>query len=259
MSAALPSGRTGYRTLPEYEMDLKKLVEAHPGLVRPVVLGTSVEGRTIAGVEIAEDVARTDDGRPVHVQMGLHHVREWPSGEVVTEFALDLANGAASDAGIAGLLRRTRTFLFPVINPDGLVVVAGGRRPTTPADDDARHGRAEPGGQRRLPPQELRRRSRGGPGAAVCDEERRRPQPQLRRLLGRPGRGDSWSGQTFRGPAPFSEPEAQAVHAWSSAHQVMVLNSNHTFARDFLYQPGFNGKDEPGSRGTDASFRTRRR
>ena len=24
----------------------------------------------------------------------------------------------------------------------------------------------------------------------------------------------------------------------------MVINSNHTFARNFLYQPGFNGKDE---------------
>ena len=50
----------------------------------------SLEGRPIEGVEIATDVARTDDGRPVYLQMGAHHAREWPSAELPMEFAVDL-------------------------------------------------------------------------------------------------------------------------------------------------------------------------
>src|SRR4051812_25540680 len=56
-SGPLPSGRTGYRTLDDYEHDMDALVAAHPGLVRKVTLpGTSVLGRPIHGVEIAAGV-----------------------------------------------------------------------------------------------------------------------------------------------------------------------------------------------------------
>lgn len=244
---ALPSGRTAYRTLPDYEMDMKALADAHPGLVRPVILPRkSVEGRTIAGLEIAENVGRSDDGRPVHVQMGLHHVREWPSGEVVAEFAIDLVNGYGKDAEITSQLQRVRTFLFPVINPDGLVASQAAGAQTTPSDDNSNAtlalAAAGSGPYRR-------KNCAPAPGEEQLPCAMRSGVDLNRNygaFWGGPGSDSSWSSQTFRGVRPFSEPEAQAVHEWSSAHQVMVVNSNHTFARDFLYQPGFNAKDEPG-------------
>jgi hypothetical protein len=52
--------------------------------------------------------------------MGLHHAREWPSGEHAMEFAVDLVkNYTSGNARITGLLKQTRVLIVPVINPDG--------------------------------------------------------------------------------------------------------------------------------------------
>ncbi|MCW2992175.1 MAG: cpt [Solirubrobacterales bacterium] len=259
LPSKLPSGRATYRHLVDYQNDLKKLVEEHPGMVRPVVLpGKSVEGRTIEGIELATNLNRTDDGRPTHVELGLHHVREWPSGEVAIEYAFTLADGAGKDARVDGLLRDSRTFVMPVINPDGLEAtqMAGD---SIPVYDD--------NGYTSLPLAAIgagpyRRKNceptQAGTEALPCvfkdgiDLNR-----NYGAFWGGPGSGASPgpTGQTYRGPSPFSEPETEAVHRWSSAHQVMVINSNHTYAGDFLYQPGFNAVDEPGlKKGTKVPY-----
>ena len=253
--SGLPSGRRSYRHLVDYENDLKALVEGHPGLARAVVLPKlSVEGRTLEGVEMARNVNATDDGRPTHVEMGLHHVREWPSGEVTIEFGMLLAQGAGKDQRIDRLLDGERTFIFPVINPDGFEVtqMAGD---SIPVYDD--------NGYTSLPLAVVgagpyRRKNcantTGVPDQLPCAF---RDGVDLNRnygaFWGGPGSGadPGPDDQTYRGPNPYSEPETEAVHEWSSAHQVMVINSNHTYAGDFLYQPGFDRADEPGlPRGT---------
>ena len=103
--------------------------------VHESVIGTTFEGRPIEGVEIAAGVNREHDGRPVYLNMGVHHAREWPSGELPMEFALDLVAGYGSDARITSLLRRVRVFVFPVINVDGFL--ASRSHGTSPADDNA--------------------------------------------------------------------------------------------------------------------------
>ncbi len=264
--SGLPSGRRSYRHLADYQQDLKDLVAAHPTAVRPLVLPhKSVEGRTVEGVEIATDVARTDDGRPTVFELGLHHVREWSSGEMTMEHALDLfkATSPADGARKKAILDGVRTFAIPVVNPDGLEAtqVAGDYMPA----DDAN---AE------LPPETPGLGGGGygagtGPAVAGAGSYRRKncandpasgvpttapcalqSGVDLNRnyaaFWGGPGESSSFDSQTFRGPSPFSEPETQNVHELSSAHQVMVVNSNHNYAGDVLFQPGFNGADEPG-------------
>ena len=248
--SGLPSGRRSYRHLVDYENDLKALVEQHPDMVRPVVLPkTSVEGRALEGVEIANDVNAADDGRPTHVELGLHHVREWPSGEVTIEYGMQLVKDAGKDPRVDALLDGERTFVIPVINPDGLEVtqMAGD---SIPVYDD--------NGYTSLPLAVVgagpyRRKNcantTGVPDQLPCAF---RDGVDLNRnygaFWGGPGSGadPGPDDQTYRGPTPFSEPETQAFHEWSSAHQVMVINSNHTYAGDFLFQPGFSRADEPG-------------
>lgn len=114
---------------------MKQLAESHPGLVRPVVIGTTYEGRPIEGIEIASQVDRRDDGRPAYLQMGLHHAREWPSGEFPMEFAHQLVNGyVGGSPRITSLLDSVRVFVLPVINVDGFI--ASRSFGTSPADDD---------------------------------------------------------------------------------------------------------------------------
>jgi Zinc carboxypeptidase len=83
----LPSGRTTYRRLFDYSEDMKALVRDNPGLVRPIALNnTTYEGRSVEGIEIASNVTARD-GRPVFLELGVHHAREWPSGEHAMEWA----------------------------------------------------------------------------------------------------------------------------------------------------------------------------
>ena len=51
--------------------------------------------------------------------MGVHHAREWPSGEHAMEFAFDLAMNYGKNQRITGLVDKVRTVVVPIVNPDG--------------------------------------------------------------------------------------------------------------------------------------------
>jgi hypothetical protein len=243
----LPSGRDTYRTLADYEADLQALAEANPGLVELIELNhPSVEGRTIYGVEIAEGVAATSDGRPTFLMMGLHHAREWPSGEHAMEFAIDLVENHGSDPRITGLLQRTRVVVVPVVNPDGfeqsrkwgdivdLRDVDDGGTITilgTPGNAYKRKNCRLPGD---LPavPGACESASPGAFGIGV----------DLNRNYGGgwggAGTSNDFVGPTYRGSGPFSEPETQAVRELISERHVTTLITNHTFSNLVLRPPG---------------------
>jgi hypothetical protein len=122
-ASPLPSGRDAYRRLADFENELKELAKANPGLVRPITLkNKTVEDRDVNGVEITTNVNDLGDGKPVFFNMGIHHAREWPSGEHAMEFAYDLVKNFGKDPRITGLVEKTRTIVVPVINPDGFNV-----------------------------------------------------------------------------------------------------------------------------------------
>ena len=51
--------------------------------------------------------------------MGVHHAREWPSGELAMEFATDLVKSYGRNDRITRLLNKARVIVVPVVNPDG--------------------------------------------------------------------------------------------------------------------------------------------
>ena len=183
-ASPLPSGRSSYRHLRDYDADLARLASAHPRLVRQLALSPpTLEGRTIRGVEISDRVAGAD-GKPVFLMLGIHHAREWPSGELSMEFAFDLAQRFGRDARITSLLKRARVVVIPVVNRDGFE--ASRESPNDPQDPAASTALGVPGigayrrkncraaggsGQRQAP-----RGLRGQPG--------RGPEPQLRPSTG---------------------------------------------------------------------------
>lgn len=223
--SALPTGREDYRDLAEYTSEIQQLVTSNPGLVRPLVLGTSIEGRQIEGIEIATDVNRSDDGRPVYLNMGLHHAREWPSGELPMEFAHDLVQNQGSPR-IAALLANVRTVIVPVVNPDGYFASHEG----TPAGELKRKNcRAN------IPAE-----------AALPCEQRASSGVDLNRNYGAywggSGSSATVSNDVYRGTAPYSEPESEAVHQFTAKLHPTVFITNHTSTPDgkWLRQPGFN-------------------
>jgi len=253
-TSPLPSGRDTYRTLADYNADLRALAANNPALVKLLTLSRpSIEGREILGVEISDNVAATTDGKPVFLMMGLHHAREWPSGEHSLEFAIDLVKGhVAGNARITDLLKRTRVLVVPVVNVDGFeqsrkwgdlvdireidqggtVTILG-----NPGNAYKRKNCRVADGQS-TPPGGCEITSPGGYGIGI-DLNR-----NYGGLWGGPGASDLFPDPTYRGAGPFSEPETQAVRELISSRQVTTLITNHTFSNLVLRPPGIRSAGE---------------
>jgi hypothetical protein len=199
-TADMPSGRTAYRTLADYEADIARLTTQQPGLARPVGLPRpSLEGRLIPAVEIAGGVGASD-GRPVMVLLGVQHGDQWPAGELAMEWALDLVAAYPRDENVRRLLDAVRIVVVPVVNPDGFVL----SRSAGPLSDFA--------GKRR----NCRVQDGRAPSEGECGEAANRDRGvDLDRNFGMFWGGTAASGEptaeTYRGAAPFSEPESANV------------------------------------------------
>ena len=62
-------------------------------------------GRDVMGIEIATDVYNLRDGKPIFLNMGVHHAREWPSSEHAIEWAYDLLTNYGSSSRTTRLVR----------------------------------------------------------------------------------------------------------------------------------------------------------
>jgi hypothetical protein len=247
-ASPLPSGRTTYRTLPDYEAELAQLAGDHPGLVRGITLPFPTrEGKPVRGIEIAADVDATDDGRPTMVMLGLHHAREWPSGEHTMEFAHELINGFGTDDRITDLLEAARVVVVPVVNPDGfeksindgllvdLREVDGGGTVSilaTPANTYKRKSCAVEGLETTPP---LLCDAAKSPGAYGIGVDLNR---NYGAFHGGPGASDVPLDPTYHGPSGFSEPETRNVRELVRSRHVTMLITNHTFSNLVLRPNG---------------------
>jgi hypothetical protein len=235
--AANPSERLLYRTYADYVADLHRLAAEYPALARVIALPYPThEGRTVYAIEIADGDGA--DGRPGVYIDGIHHAREWPSGELPMMFAEDLvasfANGVPS---IVSLLGSVRVFIVPVVNPDGFV-----RSRETISDFVAPlPGLAAATGEFAYHRKNMRRNSSSPvePGQGV-DCNRNYPF-----LWGGGGADPGSNGQTYRGPGPASEPETRNVLWLLRSHQVQTLISNHTYGNLILRPWGHTTADPP--------------
>jgi len=235
-ASGLPSGRTTYRHLADYDLEMKILAMRYPSLVRPITLNhRSVLGRDVNGIEISANAQNTGDGKPIFLIMGEHHAREWPSAELTMEFAYDLLRNYGSDARATRLLQQTRTIVVPVVNPDGFNI---SREAATLGDFS-------------LFDYEMKRKncrvSANTPSKyarGTCDDNKagRLRGTDLNRnyggLWGGSGASTIWSDDTYRGDGPFSEPETQNVRELIASRQVTNLITNHTFSNLVLRPPG---------------------
>ena len=269
MAARLPSGREGsYRRLADYSNEMKQLAAANPTLVKPITLRQrTLTGRPVEGIEVTAG-APARDGKPVFLQMGAHHAREWPSAEHAMEWAYELVNGyKANNARVRNLMGRVRTVIVPVVNPDGFNVsreageangVAGGR-PGVDENSETIN---------LFIPREYQRKNcrvnnpdGDDPEQGDCSQPTA-PQIGLSQFGTDPNRnyGGFWGGpgasaggaapfgdyaQDYRGDGPFSERETQNVRDLVASRQVTTLITNHTFSNLVLRPPGIRAQGPP--------------
>ena len=238
-----PSGRTGYRNLADYESEMKALAEKNPRLVRLFELpNKTYEGRTVKGVEITEDVT-VRDGKPVFLQMGVHHAREWPSGEHAMEWAYEMVNGYnAGNARAKGIVQNARMIVIPIVNADGFNFSRGTGAQPAPETGGPRPDLSDP-----TPAYKRKNCNFLDSKQANCQPRQTGVDPNRNYggFWGGPGAGTNQSDETYRGAAPFSEPESQNVRELIAHRQVTTLITNHTFSNLVLRPPGIAAQGPP--------------
>lgn len=250
-AAYLPGpDRSDYRVLSDYVTEMRELAEKNPALVSLLELPhLTHEGRTVYGVEIAANVGR-DDGRPVLYVDGIHHAREWPSGEYPMIFAHYLVEEWRKNPRVTRLLERARVMVVPVVNVDGFDYSrssALARQGTV----DSSHG-SVCGAVHCEAYWRKNRRSYTGQTVPVVqrnpDAYGVDPNRNYSYLWGGGGASDSTlpaGDQTYRGPAPQSEPETQNVQDLVLSRSTTVIVSNHTYSRLVLRAWGDRDVDTP--------------
>ena len=227
-SSPLPTGRVTYRTLVETNLEMEQLAARYPDRVRRFALPhRTVAGQVVWALEITRGVAEPD-GKPVFVMTGLHHAREWPTVDLTMEFVHDILMNDGQDPRITRLMDEVRFIAVPVVNPDGYELSR-----TLLNEQKRKSCRVEPGRDATL---------------AECANPRyRNAGVDLNRNY-----GAFWGGiganigageGSFRGAAPFSEPEIRNMRDLFNAHQVVVALSNHTPDAKVLRAP--SSPDEP--------------
>ncbi|MDO9377719.1 MAG: M14 family metallopeptidase [Nocardioidaceae bacterium] len=246
----LPSGRTSYRTLADYNRELTKLARTYPDLVKPITLkNKSVDGKAVRGIEITTNAKNVRDGKPVFLQMGLHHAREWPTGEHVMEYAYDLLQNYESRSGdkrAKRIVEQSRTIVVPVVNPDGFDI----SRSATPIGDfstfDYEMKRKNCSISTTTPAQFTTGTCADNPAGRLRGTDLNRNYPGF---WGGPGASATWSSDTYRGDAPGGEPEVDNIRTLISQRQVVTLISNHTYSNLVLRPPSLlstgQSPDEP--------------
>lgn len=239
-----------YRVWEDFERDLRALVAAHPDRARMIRLpGASLLGFQPWGIEIATDV-HAIDGRPVVTQDGMHHSREWPAAEMPIMWAHDLLESYGSDPRITAIVDNVRSRIIPNLNPDGFIR----SRESLIADDSSTLGSRIPSfAAGSIASQEAywRKNLRGYSGRNAVVEVpgvTRYGNPDaygidLNRNYGflwgdDEGSSGSQSSQTYRGAAPYSEPETANVRALFLTSAPISAITHHTSGQIMLHPWG---------------------
>lgn len=237
-----------YRHLTDYDDEMVQLAKKNPSLVKRFEMPRpSLEGRTISGLEIAANVD-SGQGRPIFYIDAVHHAREWPASEFTMMFAHYLVDHYGKDPKVTALLRKGRVILVPIVNVDGFNY---SRESVSSLTQDLRDGTQNLGSGNGFEGYwRKNRRSLTGvtvPGAQVNpDAFGVDPNRNYAYLWGDGNGGSSGSqvDQTYRGEAPFSEPEVADVRDVILSRPVTGVVTNHTVQASVLRTGGGLAPDD---------------
>jgi hypothetical protein len=249
--APQPGERTDYRHYADYVTDLQKLATDHPKRARMFEFPeTSLEGRPIYGIEIADDIAgAANDGRPTFWVDGVHHAREWPSSEYTIMFAFDLLQSYGTDKRVTELLKKIRVVVVPVVNADGFVH----SREASPVFNPALNNNIafevaglESGWRKNKRSFTDSLYEAGGTSSRLnADAHGTDPNRNYPFFWGGEGGGADPTSQTYGGAEPFSEPEARNIAGGMKARQVTAYLTNHTYGQLCMRPWGYTTDESP--------------
>lgn len=208
----------GFSTLDEIISHLDNMRMHYPQLVsekEAVPGGESIEGRPIYWVRISS-MPDTLQLKPRVLYSALTHAREPASMQQMLFFMYYILENYDVDPEIKSLVDHTEMYFIPVVNPDGYVY----NQTAHPAG----------GGMWR------KNRRNNGDGSAGVDLNRNFGYKWGYNNL---GSSPYPSSNTYRGAAPFSEPETQLLKTFCETYNFDVALNIHSYGNMLLYPWGY--------------------
>jgi len=195
------------------------LEASRPDLVTSRSIGESIEGREIRAYTIsgAEDPTTVP---AIYIVAGAH-AREWISPATISYLADTLVNGHGADDRVTPLVDDLAWHIVPLANPDGYQFTWDENR--------------------------LWRKTRkvNGDGSFGVDWNR-----NFAAGWGGPGSSGNTGSDTYRGTAPFSEPETQAIRDDVAANpNTAVFFDVHCYSQLVLWPYGYDSTEPDGPAG----------
>ncbi|MFA6598214.1 MAG: M14 family zinc carboxypeptidase [Ignavibacteriaceae bacterium] len=214
----------GYYTYDEVVQKLDEMKSLYPNLITAKEeIGKSVEGRSVYAVKISKN-PDVDEDEPEVLYTALIHAREPESMMQLLYFMYDLLENYGTDAEVTYLVNNRELYFIPVINPDGYVY----NQSTDPKG----------GG--------MWRKNRGASDSSGVDLNRNFG-PYAYWNASNGGSATNPADDTYRGAAPFSEPETQNVRNFLLSHKIKNALNYHSFANELIYPYGALEKETPDS------------
>jgi carboxypeptidase T len=217
----------GFFTLSELYAEFSTMRRLFPDLIsEPVVIGSTHENRPLYVYRLGTTQSMTA-GKPELLLTALHHAREPGSAMNLIYFFWTLFERyKAQDPEARYLLNNRQIYVVPVINPDGY------------AFNEARSSTG--GGLWRK-----NRRDNGG-GFFGVDLNRNYGTQEF---WDAPNGGSSGAigSDTYRGTAPFSEPETQAIRSLCNVRNFKTALNYHSYSDLLIYPFSYINSETPDS------------
>lgn len=188
----------------------QQLVTDFPALASIEVIGQSLEGRPMYAATITGPGDAS--GRPMVYFNAGQHAREWASPSTLAFIVDELLRNYGTDARVTEILDHVVLRAVPVVNPDGYEYT-------------------------QIPANRLWRKNRRNNGDGTFGVDLNR---NWAAFWGGDGSSGATNSDTYRGTAPFSEPETTVVRDDFLAHPSSVAHIDwHTYSQLILYPWGY--------------------
>ena len=213
---AFPPRDARYHDYAETVAEIQAIARAYPDIARVEVYGRSVEGRDLYVVKISDHVNQDESANEPGVLIFANiHAREHLTAEQALWIIHHLTENYGRDPAVTNLVNEREIWIMPMTNPDGV-----------------EYDISKTGVYRWW----RKNRRRNPDGSFGVD---------LNRNFGyKWGCCGGSSGapyfDTYRGPAPFSEPETRAIRDFFLAHPSIRISLNfHSYSELVLWPYGY--------------------
>ena len=216
----------GFYTLAEVNAQLDSMRLHYPNLITAKQsIGNTVNGRPTYMVKISDN-PDVNENEPQALFTALHHAREPESMEQMIYFMYYLLENYNTNPSVKYLVDHRELYFIPVVNPDGY---------------EYNHQTDPNGGG-------FWRKNRRNNGDGTYGVDLNRNYGPYSYWNAPNGGSSTYTGdETYRGTAPFSEPETANLRDFLAAHNIRCTLNYHTYGNYLIYPYGALSMETPDS------------